>query len=104
MTEIFFLRHHFTTGATFEKKNAVFFSFFSKFPQILEFQMWIFGRKFGQKFLRKIFFGPIFLPKTILRKIRPLHHLKIQKVEPHPQNDHSGGGVGSYLSLIPVII
>ena len=50
----------------FEKKNTVFFLFFSKFPQILEFQMWIFGRKFGRSaknFGRKYSFSQYFYQK-----------------------------------------
>ena len=60
--------------------------FFSKFPQILEFQMSIFGRNFGrsaENSTRNIFL-PQILTKKILSKIRPLHHLKIQKVVPPP--------------------
>ena len=84
----FFLRHHVASGATFEKKKCCFFfSFFSKFLQILEFQMSIFGRNFGrsaENSTRNILL-PKILTKKILSKIRPLHHLKIEKVVPPPE-------------------
>ena len=77
------------------KKKMLFFFFFSKFPQILEFQMWIFGRNFGrsaENSIRNILL-PQILTKKILSKINPLHHLKIQKVVPPPRNGHFWGGV-----------
>ena len=92
-TFFFFLRHHVASGATFEKKKCCFFFFFSKFPQILEFQMSIFGRNFGrsaENSMKNILL-PKILTKKILSKIRPLHHLKIQKVVPPPEMAIFGG-------------
>ena len=97
-TFVFFLRHHVTSGATFEKKKCCFFFFFSKFLQILEFQMSIFGRNFGrsaENSTRNIFL-PQILTKKFLSKIRPLHHLKIQKVDPPFSNGHYGAAFACY--------
>ncbi len=72
-----------------------FLIFFSKFLQILEFQMWIFDRKFGrsaENSTRNILL-PQILTKTILSKIDPLHHLKIEKVVPPQKWPFFLGGV-----------
>ena len=59
----------------------------SKNLQFLKFHLWFCGRNFGQSAENSV--KNIDLPKictkTILSKIRPLHHQNIQKVDPPPQ-------------------